>query len=117
MKETVTSPKSKDEAARELAESHFRVEPYMLHIFRLLHKDRGREQYPEEPIKLLEVNPETITAGIQPIRFGPHASSGMLFSSIIVEITPDEYTDLLDGRLTLPNDWEIGPSYPHPNGN
>ncbi len=43
----------KDEVARELVESHFRVEPDLQQVIRIV---ADNEDEPNEPIKLLEVN-------------------------------------------------------------
>ncbi len=100
---------SRDSVARRLAESHFRVDPGIVRIFRLVR--RGQEDDQTEPIKLLEVNRETAMTGIQPIRFGPHPASGTCYPSIIVEVRPEEFELIVEGKLALPDGWVLGPEY------
>ncbi len=97
------------EAAWRLAEAHYRVEPGTHRIYRL---KGGKED--DRTIRLLEVNSETVPSGIVPIGFGPHPASGLPFSSVIVEITPEEFADLQEGRLRLPDGWEVGEPFEKP---
>jgi AMMECR1 domain-containing protein len=99
---------SKDSAAAKLANSHFDIESGMLRIFRLIGPE---ESNPTEPIKLLEVNKNTIAVGIDPLYFGSHSGSGIFYPSVIVEITPDEFEQLMAGKLRLPDDWTMGQEY------
>lgn len=101
--------RSKDAVARELAQAHFTVEPAIDRIFRLILTDEKLEQDPKEPVKLLEVNPNTTADGIRPVFFGPHPSSGIFFSSVIVEVTPGEFHQIETGATKLPNNWSLGP--------
>ena len=59
----------------------------MTQIFRITGSSDG-EFRPNEPIKLLEVNENTVPAGIMPIQFGPSPASGLNYPTIIVEVTP-----------------------------
>ncbi len=104
---------SKEAVAAKLARLHYRVERGMVNIFRLL--SPTRETDPREPIKLLEVNKNTITAGVMPLWFGTHSRSGIHYPSVLIEITPQEYKLLQQGKLTLPDDWVIEKKpYPKP---
>jgi len=105
----------KIQAARALAERHYLVEPGLTHVFRVRSSEE-RELAGSEPIKVLEVNEDTVPAGILPVHFGPTLAIGVPFSSIIIEITPDEYEQLLASKLKLPNGWVIGEEMPRPNG-
>ena len=80
----------------------------MMRIFRLRSPN---ESNPKEPIKLLEVNVNTVPVGIDPIYFGAHSGSGIYYPSVIVEITPDEFKQLKAGRIRLPYKWRIGEEY------
>jgi hypothetical protein len=60
----------------------------------------------DEPIKLLEVNEDTIPTGIVPLRFGPLPERGITRCSTIIEVTPDEYQQIENGKLPLPPGWE-----------
>jgi len=99
--------RDKDEAARFLADAHFRIEPSLSHIFRIVGTE-GSEQRPDEPVKLLEVNDATIPSGIMPLQFAPDAAFGMPYSSVIVEVTPQEFEDIRNQSLLLPNGWTLG---------
>lgn len=59
-----------------------------------------------EPIKLLEVNENTVPAGVMPLHFGPAPAIGITFPSVIVEVTPDEYKKIQSQELKLPKGWD-----------
>jgi len=102
---------SKDQVAQTLASAHFQSDPGITRIFRLLARDDAVEGCADEPIKLLEINEHTIPNGIQPVRFGPDASDGILYPSVVIELTKGEFEQLEDGQLQLPNDWRRGEEY------
>lgn len=105
---------TREDEARELARRHYAVEAGVREIYIIkgngdngaAHGGGGSER--RDAIKLLEVNENTIAAGISPIQFGPAPASGIHFPSLIVEITPDEFERLRAGDLALPEGWEIG---------
>src|SRR3954451_7324023 len=105
----------KDAEARKLAEAHYEVEEGMMQIFRIT-GGAAAEVLPNEPIKLLEVNENTIPLGIMPLGFGPAPTYGIHFPSVIVEVTPDEYERIRSKELELPNGWTIGDLLPKPPG-
>lgn len=94
----------KNEIARILAEAHREIEPTITRIVQLV---SPREDDAREPVKLLEVNPATTASGILPIAFSP-APPSVPYPSIVVEVTEQEYTEILGGRLGLPNGWRLG---------
>lgn len=98
---------TKDEEAVALAQTHYQIETGMTQIFRLTGSS-DVEFRPNEPIKLLEVNENTVPAGIMPIQFGPSPASGLNYSTIIVEVTPDEFQKIQNQQLELPHGWKIG---------
>jgi hypothetical protein len=102
---------AKDEEARELARKHYQVESGMTQIFRII-GSADVEVTPTEPIKLLEVNENTVPSGIMPIQFGPSPASGLHYSSIILEVTPDEFQRIQNDELKLPNGWKVGDPIP-----
>lgn len=104
---TATTP-SKDTVAERLADAHFDIESGIARIFRLI---GPREEDPRDPVKLLEVNENTVATGIVPVGFGPHAAGGIVYPSIIVEITPEEFERLREGQLLLPDGWVLGREY------
>jgi hypothetical protein len=104
--------KAKAKAAKELASKHFEVEAGLTQIFRI--QDEA-ETVRGEPIKLLEVNENTVPSGVMPLRFGPAPASGIPFSSVIVEVTPEEFKRIQSHELKLPEGWEIGEELPKPS--
>jgi hypothetical protein len=103
------------EAAKELATIHYEVEAGLTHIF-LLNDKAEAQTIPADTIKLLEVNENTVESGIMPLHFGPAPASGIPFSSIIIEVTPNEFKRIQSNELKLPNGWEIGEALPRPPG-
>src|SRR5262249_17865296 len=103
----------KQAAARKLAAVHYQIEPGITHIFTIREKPES-EALPGTPIKLLEVNGFTVPAGILPLHFGPAPASGVPYSSIIVEVTPDEFERIKTQELQLPEGWVLGEELPRP---
>ena len=104
----MTKP-NKYQAAKALADAHYAVDPGITAIFRL-EGPPSLESDPREPIKLLEVNSNSAPLGIRPVFFG--ADSNIPFPSIVVDIAPEEYRDILAGKLPLPNGWKTSVKYP-----
>jgi len=98
----------KDEVAKTLAQAHYTVEPGIRVIARILEEDDRNEEAPDNPIKLLEANEDTTAEGIIPIFFRPDAPSGILYPSVVIEVTPVEYEQIREGELSLPNGWRLG---------
>jgi hypothetical protein len=105
--------RSKEAVAQRLAEAHYTIEPGIELIIRLL-ASTDQEADPKEPIKLLEVNRNTMADGIHPVFFGPHTGSGIFYPSIIVEVTPDEYVQIHRNPASLPNGWRLGAEFARP---
>jgi hypothetical protein len=91
--------REKASVARELAKKHYQVEAGLNKIIRCSGA-ADVEFRPLEPIKLLEVNENTVPSGVLPLHFGPAPASGITFPSIIVEVTPEEY-ESQNQRITL----------------
>lgn len=106
-------PMTKDQEARELAKKHYKVEAGLTRVIRI-GGSADVESHPDEPIKLLEVNENTVPSGIMPIQFGPSPAAGIHYPSIIVEVTPDEYERIQTGELPLPDGWTLGEEIPKP---
>lgn len=104
---------TKDEEAVELARKHYQIETGLSQIFRITGSAEV-EFRPTEPIKLLEVNENTVPSGIMPIQFGPSPASGLHYSSIILEVTPDEFQKIQNQQLELPHGWTVGDPIPRP---
>ncbi len=110
---------NRDKETIDLARRHYAVEVGVKDIFVL--RDAvdvavapGGEAAAKhcETIKLLEVNENTIPSGIVPIQFGPAPASGIHFSTVIVEVTPEEFRRIKTKELALPQGWEIGDRIP-----
>lgn len=109
----------KEEVRKKLARAHYTFEPGITQIFAIWGTP-AYEALPSEPIKLLEVNQNTIPSGIMPLGFDPAPASGIPFSSIIIEVTPEELEKIQRQELALPHGWTLGPLLPRPdseNGN
>src|SRR5262245_61525099 len=103
---------NKDAEARRLAEAHYAVETGITHIFRITGSPDA-EGRSDEPIKLLEVNEHTVPSGvIVPLHFRPAPSIGVVSSSTIVEVTPQEFAKIRSHELVLPDGWTIGDLIP-----
>jgi hypothetical protein len=100
-----------EETARKLAQAHYFYEPGISRIFRLSGSAEA-EARPHEPVKLLEINENTVEAGIMPIGFDACPGIGIPLPSVIVEVTPDEFEQVRQGRLRLPEGWEIREELP-----
>ena len=104
--------KTKNEVARELASFHADVEQSVVKVVRLR---TNCEDDPSEPIKLLELNRNTIPSGIVPVYFGP--SDDVPFPSVVVEVTESEFDNVERLTLKLPEGWWLGEVlYPATNG-
>lgn len=104
---------TKDEAARKLAEAHYSVEPGISQIFRIT-GSADLESTPNEPIKLLEVNEDTIASGIMPLNFDAAPAHGIEYPSVIVEVTPEELKQIQTKKLQLPAGWTLNQLLPKP---
>jgi hypothetical protein len=104
---------NRDDEAQQLATAHYGIEAGIRQIFRILTRP-DIEAKSDEPIKLLEVNENTIAAGIMPLQFGPVPAKGFHFPTIIVEVTPEEFDRICARELPLPSDWTVGPLLPNP---
>lgn len=105
--------RSKDEIAREIAEDHYAIDSAVTKVYRLVGTQEA-ESRADEPIKILEVNEATVPAGILPLGFGAVPERGWDFPLIVVDVTPEEFEGIRDGRLPLPNGWQIAELLPKP---
>ncbi len=100
----------RETVARELASKHYEIEAGLTHIYWIT--SAREESSKMEPIKLLEVNENTVPSGIMPIQFGPSPASGVYYPSVIVEVTPYEFAKIRSGELRLPEGWSLGEEIP-----
>jgi hypothetical protein len=103
----------KAESAKELAKRHYQTEPGLTHVFRFSGAPTV-EVGAAEPIKLLEVNRDTMPSGVMPLSFGPAPASGVLFPSVIIEVTPEEFAKIQSNEMKLPQGWEFEEELPKP---
>jgi gamma-glutamyl phosphate reductase len=99
----VTNFPLKDDVAQRLADAHYALEAGISDIYRVT-APIG-EELPNEPIKLLEVNRQTVPMGVVPVYFGP--GENVPYPSVIIDITPQEFAALNRRELSLPNGWRI----------
>ncbi len=97
------------EEAEALARAHYEVEPGIRAIYRIEGPDPT-----DLRIRLLEVNEQTVPAGIMPVGFPPHPPSGLHFPSVIIEVTPQEYEAIESNALQLPAGWIVRNDYKRP---
>lgn len=100
----------RDEAARRLAHLHYELEPEILRIYQI---DAAQEPTPP-PIRLLEVSEGTPPSGILPLHFGP--APEIPFPSVIIAVTPEEFRQIQDQALALPEGWTVGAEVPREAG-
>lgn len=94
---------SKNDAAERLIAWHFKVEPKLLQVFRIV---SDNEDAPDEPIKLLEVNAATFATGsVEPFSFSP--SADVPYRTVVAEITPGELECVRRNELPLPAGWSL----------
>jgi hypothetical protein len=94
---------SKDSVAELLIDWHFRVEPGMEQILRIVSQT---EDEPDEPIKLLEVSRDTFNTGrVDTLTFA--ASGDITYPSRVAIVTPEEYVAIRNGSIPMPKDWDI----------
>ncbi len=92
----------KDTVAAELIRWHFQVEPGLIAVYRVTNEN---ESDPKEPIKLIEVNAETVsTGGLEAFGFAP--TKDVPYPTLIAEVTPDELAELRRARR-VPAGWDL----------
>ena len=95
--------RNKDQVARDLIAWHFQMEPEITKIYRVQAEHEDRE---DEPIKLLEVNPESVETGrVDSFLFDPAAD--ITYPSVVAEVTPRELELIRLQLLTLPEGWSL----------
>lgn len=92
----------KDAIAADLINWHFKVEPGLVLVYRVISEN---ESDPDEPIRLLEVNTSTVATGSFDA-FGFAPTSEVPYRTVIAEVTPDEFTELRKAGK-IPPGWDI----------
>lgn len=94
---------AKDAAARRLIQWHFKVEPELREVYRIVTANEGSG---DEPIRLLEVNAATVPTGsVEPFAFSP--TEEIPFRTVIAEITPEELQTIRSHPEALPRGWNL----------
>jgi hypothetical protein len=97
---------TKDQAAEALIERHFEIEPGLVQVFRIL---ADSEEGVGEPIKLLEVNRDTVSTGeVEAFMFS--RSADVPFNTVIAEVTEADLALIQAGALKLPSGWSLSRS-------
>jgi hypothetical protein len=104
----------KKKVAERLAREHYRIEPGITHIFTFWERP-DYEAVPAAPIRLLEVNENTVPSGVMPLYFGASPASGVPYPSVIIEVTPEEFRKIESDELKLPEGWAIREALPRPD--
>lgn len=96
--------KSWRKVASELAAAHRKSDPATTTI-KVFPPKKGET---DTAIRLVEVsNAAPVTDEVRPFRFGAAPSYGVDFPSIVVVLSPKEWSDILGGRLQLPVGWDL----------
>jgi hypothetical protein len=95
-----------DKSTSELARKHYQVESGLTRVIHFSGAPTAEFAAPE-PIKLLEVNTNTVPSGVMPLGFGPAPEAGIRFPSVIIEVTPEEFEKIEAKELPLPSGWEF----------
>lgn len=92
----------KDRVAEDLIDWHFRSEPGIVIIYRII---SDNETEPDEPIKLVELNTATVSTGmLEAFRFAPTAE--VPYPTVLAELTPEEF-DILLAEERFPPTWDL----------
>lgn len=103
----MTVQERKINTARRIAQFHIEYDPGVKHVF-LLNSPNDAEE--NEPVRLLEVVEGTFEAGIYPVGFKADPAHGIDFPSVIIEVSPREFTGILESTPPefTENCWSVG---------
>lgn len=88
--------------AAELANAHRNEDPETSDIFLI-----PDPQFVN--VRLLEVSGSAPRSGdVLPFSFTARPDLGVQFASTVILLSPDEWKDVLAGKLSLPPDWDLG---------
>ena len=103
----------KDEEARKLAEAHYEVEVGITQIFRIT-RSAEAEVLPNEPIKLLEVNENTIPVGIMPLASARRRRMAFIIRRSSSRSLRRSSKEFSPRNSPLPDGWTISDLVPRP---
>lgn len=93
----------KDTTADRLIDWHFSIDSGTIAVYRIL---SNNENSKDEPIKLLEINEDTIETGrVDAFVFGP--TEEVPYSTIMAVVTQAEMTKIENGEIQLPGGWDL----------
>ena len=101
-----TAQHEKDVVAKRLIKWHFSIEPEMYEIYRIRFPN---EYEPGQPIRLLEVSNATFPTG-EVMAFGFAPAGDITYPSIFAEVTPEELELIKQGKIPLPQGWDLSNS-------
>ncbi len=93
----------KDRIAKELIEWQLETEPATSAVYRFI---SDNEDSPDEPLKLLHVNDETMETGRVSAFLFAGTEEAPFFTAIAV-ITPNEMKRVEAGEIALPDGWDL----------
>jgi hypothetical protein len=102
---------TKEQERKKEADFSYAVDPQTTDVFTVL-GDPSNEALPSEPIKLLVVRPNASL--VRPLELDPPPNSGIPFSTVIIEVTPDQLAQIQSNKVPLPNGWTLGARLPRP---
>ena len=101
---------TKEEAVREMVASHYQFDPRIREIIRFL---SPHEEDPTEPIKVLDVTPDTPLSGrVMAFTFGPYEN--FPYKMQTADITPEEMEQVRRQEIPLPSGWSLQNSVIYP---
>lgn len=85
--------------ALKLAQAHKAADPQTT-LVKFFPKENTKE------IHLLEVSKDSPSLGnVYPFQFGP--ADDIIFSSIVILLSPEDWKDVESGKLLLPTGWDL----------
>jgi len=93
----------RDVVVKDLVDWYFEVDPATSMVYMFVSEN---EDSPEEPLKLLQVNDETMETGrVDAFLFA--GTEETPFFTAIALVTPDEMKRIEAGEIALPEGWEL----------
>lgn len=93
----MAEPKSVADVAEELAAAHKHEDPETTAVFLAAALDE---------VRLVEVSGSVGTSGeVLPYRFAAQPAKGIKYPSVVILLSPEEWSQVQDGRLSLPAGW------------
>ena len=94
---------TKEQAVHELIDWHFQSDPDIVEVYRFITSNEKEER---EPIKLLEVTPETLRTG-RVDTFSFRGTEEIPYAIVIAIIAPEEMEQIRLGQMLLPRGWDL----------